>query len=575
MKRRVTIILVAFIYYVNGMLNFATNNLFTMLKIYLFLPFVLFCNLFVAQKNSNKIVVGVVVDQMCYDYLYRFQGKFGKGGFNKLIKQGANCRNTNYNYVPTYTGPGHASIYTGTTPDNHGIVGNEWYDRNKKEVINCVTDRMYQSVGTSSKDGNRSPKTLNTYTITDQLKMTYPSAKVISLSIKDRSAILPGGHLSDGSYWFDYSSGKMITSNFYKTELPAWVIEFNAKKHADQALLKTWNTLYPIETYTESGKDDSPYEVLLSSKNKPVFPYDLKELNKNSSDYSLFTITPFANTYLTDFALSAIDNEQMGADSQTDFLCISYSTPDIAGHAFGPYSVEIEDIYIRLDIEIARLIETLEKKFGKNGFTLFLTADHAVVPVPQSLIDQKLPGGYLFLEQKLKALKNDVKKKFEFDLVESEENQNIYLNRKLIDSLHLPKKAIETFIAAEIRKWEGVKAVFVSEELENASSTNNWMQMVSKGYRYDRSGEVVFILEPGYLAKNEDKPSSHKGTSHGSAFNYDTHVPLIWYGNGIQKQAVFRPIEIIDIAPTLIHLLNLQRTGAMTGNPIVEILNQN
>lgn len=575
MKRRVTIILVAFIYYVNGMLNFATNNLFTMLKIYLFLPFVLFCNLFVAQKNSNKIVVGVVVDQMCYDYLYRFQGKFGKGGFNKLIKQGANCRNTNYNYVPTYTGPGHASIYTGTTPDNHGIVGNEWYDRSKKEVINCVTDRSYQSIGTTSKEGIRSPKTLKTYTITDQLKMTYPSAKVISLSIKDRSAILPGGHLSDGSYWFDYSSGKMITSNFYKAELPAWVNEFNAKKQADQALLQTWNTLYPIETYTESGKDDSPYEVLLSSKDKPIFPYDLKDLNKNASDYSLFTITPFANTYLTDFALSAIDDEQMGTDSQTDFLCVSYSTPDIVGHAFGPYSVEIEDIYIRLDLEIARLIETLEKKFGKNGFTLFLTADHAVVPVPQSLIDQKLPGGYLFLEQKLKALKNDVKKKFEFDLVESEENQNIYLNRKLIDSLHLPKKAIETFIAAEIRKWDGVKAVFVSEELENASSTNNWMQMVSKGYRYDRSGEVVFILEPGYLAKNEDKPSSHKGTSHGSAFNYDTHVPLIWYGNGIQKQAVFRPIEIIDIAPTLIHLLNLQRTGAMTGNPIVEILNQN
>ena len=528
-----------------------------------------------SQKNTSKIVVGIVVDQMCYDYLYRFQGKFGKGGFNKLIKQGANCRNTNYNYVPTYTGPGHASIYTGTTPDNHGIVGNEWYDRNKKEVINCVTDRSYQSIGTTSKEGIRSPKTLKTYTITDQLKMTYPSAKVISLSIKDRSAILPGGHLSDGSYWFDYSSGKMITSNFYKTELPGWVNEFNAKKQADQALLQTWNTLYPIETYMESGKDDSPYEVLLSSKDKPVFPYDLKELNKNAKDYSLFTITPFANTYLTDFALDAIKNEELGVDSQTDFLCVSYSTPDIVGHAFGPYSVEIEDIYIRLDLEIARLIETLEKKFGKNGFTLFLTADHAVVPVPQSLIDQKLPGGYLFLEQKIKALKNDVKKKFEFDLVESEENQNIYLNRKLIDSLHLPKKAIETFIANEIRTWDGVKAVFVSEELENASSTNNWMQMVSKGYRYDRSGEVVFILEPGYLAKNEDKPSSHKGTSHGSAFNYDTHVPLIWYGNGIQKQAIFRPIEIIDIAPTLIHLLNLQRTGAMTGNPIVEILNQN
>lgn len=526
-----------------------------------------------SQTKSNKIVVGIVVDQMCYDYLYRFQGKFGKKGFNKILNNGTNCRNTNYNYVPTYTGPGHASIYTGTTPNNHGIIANEWYDRSKKSAVNCVTDKRYSSVGTTSKEGDRSPRTLKTYTITDQLKMTYPSAKVISLSIKDRSAILPGGHLSDGSYWFDYSSGNMITSNFYKNELPSWVNEFNGKKNPDNALLQTWNTYYPIDTYIESGKDDSPYEVLLSSKKKPIFPYDLKELNKNASDYSLFTITPFANTFLTDFALSAIDNEKMGEDEQTDFLCLSYSTPDIVGHAFGPYSVEIEDIYIRLDLEIARIIETLEKKFGKNGFTLFLTADHAVVPVPQSLIDQKLPGGYLFLEEKLKVLKNEVQKKFEYDVVEFEENQNIYLNRKLIDSLHLPKKAIETYIAGEIRKWDGVKAVYVSEELENATYSSNWLQMVSKGYRYDRSGEVIFILEPGYLAKSEDKPSSHKGTSHGSSFNYDTHVPLIWYGNSIPKQDVFRSIEIIDVAPTLIHLLNLQRSGAMTGNPIVEILN--
>jgi predicted AlkP superfamily pyrophosphatase or phosphodiesterase len=403
--------------------------------------------------------------------------------------------------------------------------------------------------------------------------LTYPTAKVISLSIKDRSAILPGGHLSDGSYWFDYSSGKMITSSFFKKELPAWVSDFNKTEFPTKALQQTWNTLQPIENYTESGPDNSPYEVLLSTKKEATFPYNFAELNRDTKDFSLFTISPFANTYLTDFAIEAISNEKMGTDNRTDFLCVSYSTPDIAGHAFGPYSVEIEDIYLRLDQDISRLLKTLESKFGKNGFTLFLTADHAVVPVPQYLIDRKLPGGYLFMDEKLSKLKQSVKEKFEFDVVEAEENQNIYLNHTLIDSLHLSKKAIETFVANEIKNWMGVKEVFIVDDLKDKSE-KDWVGMVSRGYRYDRSGDVIFILEPGFLPKNTDKPSAHQGTSHGSAFNYDTHVPLIWYGAGIKKQEIFRPIEIIDIAPTLVHILNLQRTGAMTGNPILEILNQ-
>jgi predicted AlkP superfamily pyrophosphatase or phosphodiesterase len=526
-----------------------------------------------SQSNSRKIIVGIVVDQMCYDYLYRFQGKFSKSGFKRIMSNGTNCRNTNYNYVPTYTGPGHATIYTGTTPDNHGIVGNEWYVRESKEIMNCVTDNSYKSIGTSSNEGNRSPKTLKTYTITDQLKLTYPTAKVISLSIKDRSAILPGGHLSDGSYWFDYSSGKMITSSFFKKDFPTWVTNFNATEFPQKSLQRTWNTMYPIELYTESGPDNSPYEVLLSTKKEATFPYDFAELNRDKKDFSLFTISPFANTYLTNFAIEAISHEKMGMDNQSDFLCVSYSTPDIAGHAFGPYSVEIEDIYLRLDQDIAKLLNFLEDKFGKNGFTLFLTADHAVVPVPQFLMDKNMPGGYVFMEEKMSQLRKSVNEKFEFDVIETEENQNIYLNHQLIDSMRLPKKAIESFIANEIRKWKGVKEVFIVDDLKNKSD-RDWSGMVARGYRFDRSGDVIFILEPGFLPKNTDKPSAHKGTSHGSAFNYDTHVPLIWYGAGIKKQEIFRPIEIIDIAPTLVHMLNLQRTGAMTGNPILEILNQ-
>lgn len=526
-----------------------------------------------SQITKPKIVVGIVVDQMCYDYLYRYQDKFSEYGFRKIMSRGTNCRNTNYNYVPTYTGPGHASIYTGTTPDNHGIVGNEWYDRNSKEVVNCVTDNAFVSTGTTSNEGNRSPKTLKTFTITDQLKLTYPASKVISVSIKDRSAILPGGHLSDGSYWFDYSSGRMITSTFYRKDLPTWVTDFNKTEFPKKSLQLTWNTLYPIENYTESGPDNSPYEVLLTNKKEPTFPYNFAEMSRDLNDFSLFTVSPFANTFLTNFAMEAISKENMGADNQIDFLCVSYSTPDIAGHAFGPYSVEIEDIYLRLDQDISRLLKFLEEKFGKNGFTLFLTADHAVVPVPQFLMDKNLPGGYLFMDEKISQLKKNVKEKFDFDVVEAEENQNIYLNHQLIDSLHHSKKEIENFVAGEIRKWKGVKEVFIVDEL-NHKSVNDWSGMVARGYRFDRSGDLIFILEPGFLAKNTNNSSTHHGTSHGSAYNYDTHVPLIWYGAGIKKQEIFRPIEIVDIAPTLVHMLNLQRTGAMTGNPIIEILNQ-
>jgi predicted AlkP superfamily pyrophosphatase or phosphodiesterase len=532
------------------------------------------------QKTEKpKIVVGIVVDQMCYEYLYRYQDRFGENGFKKIMQNGTNCRTTLYNYVPTFTGPGHASIYTGTTPANHGIVGNEWYDRIAGRVLNCVFDSTAKSVGTTSSGGMCSPKNLKTYTITDQLKMTYPNAKVISVSIKDRSAILPGGHLSDGSYWFDYSTGKFITSSFYTSDLPQWVKDFNSVENAEKYMKETWNTMYDISSYTASGPDNSPYEHVLSGKTTPTFPYDLAQMNATSlaagkNNFSLFTVTPFANTYLTNFAMNAITSEKLGTDAQTDMLCISYSTPDIAGHSFGMQSVELEDMYLRLDLELAKLICSLEKQFGKDGFVLFLTADHAVVPVPQYLVDKQLPGGYMFVKQPLEALKKACLDKYGASLVLCEENQNIYLDLKKIEELNLSTAQVADFVAKQIRAWEGVKAVYTPSDLATTAK-DQWQDMVIKGVHPRESGDVVFILEPGYLIKEVDDPAAHKGTSHGSAFNYDTHVPLLWYGASIPSQEVFRTVEITDIAATLSHILFLQRSGAMTGLPILEILGKN
>ena len=523
-----------------------------------------------AQKQP-KIIVGIVVDQMCYDYLYRFQHHFSSGGFNRFLNKGLNCRNTLYNYVPTYTGPGHASIYTGTTPSNHGIVANEWYQRQTKNFVNCVSDRTVQTVGSASLEGQCSPRNLRTYTITDQLKLASPESKVISISIKDRSAILPGGHLSDGSYWYDYSSGKFITSTYFKSELPKWLQSFNESKNASKYLAK-WDLMYPKSNYRSS--DESPYEVILTGKTSATFPYDFKEMSKAANNGNqLFTISPFANELLTDLAMEAMSREQLGLDTKTDMLCISYSTPDIAGHAFGPYSLEMEDMYARLDRQIEKLLSHLDARYGKDGYVVFLTADHAVVPVPQMLVDRKMPGGYLFLNERMASLRSELTKKFGADVVEAEENQNIYLNQHRMDSLQLNKQVICDFIADEVRKWPEVKlAITQSSLLSGTETLDEWGQMIQKGYDIARSGEVIFMLQPGYLAKSIDEPKAHTGTSHGSAFNYDTHVPLLWYGANIPSQNCFRPIQIVDIAPTLIHLMNLQRTGAMTGTPILEIL---
>ena len=297
---------------------------------------VLFATFAVAQKDSPKLVVGIVVDQMRYDYLYRFQDKFCEGGFKRLMKEGSNCKNTMYNYVPTYTAPGHASIYTGTTPNNHGIVGNDWYSRTLSKTINCVEDTNVRTVGAENMSGFCSPKNLKVNTVTDQLKLTYKDSKVISMSIKNRGAILPGGHLSDGSYWFDYETGSFITSTFFKDSLPSWVQLFNAEQQPKKYSKETWETLLPLTDYYESRSDNSPYEYTFGDKEKPVFPYDLKAINKDNFSYSNFVYTPFANTYLTNFALEAIKNEQLCEDKTTDFINISYYTPDIIGHAFGP-----------------------------------------------------------------------------------------------------------------------------------------------------------------------------------------------------------------------------------------------
>ena len=524
-----------------------------------------------SQNKKPKVVVGIVVDQMCYEYLYRFQDNYSKKGFKEIMKNGTNCRNVEYNYIPTYTGPGHASIYAGTTPNNHGIIANNWFERKTNGLVNCVGDNSVQSIGASSIYGKCSPHRLKSNTVTDQLKMTYPKSKVVSISIKDRGAILPGGHKSDGSYWFDYQTGNFITSSYFKNTLPSWLIEFNKNKNCF-TYAKTWSPILDLDKYT--ANDESTYEVVIPGKTNAHFPYEINKLMNIGNNLSAFTISPFANTLLTDLAIEAIQNEHLGETKNTDMICISYSSTDIAGHAFGPYSMEIEDMYIRLDLEISRLLKFLNKTYGKNGYVLFMTADHGVVPVPQQLIDEKLPGGYLFVDSLLTELKKESIDFFNADLIDNVINLNLYLNHERIDSTHgLNINEVTDFFKKIIQQKESVKNVLLGHDLtEHLVNEDKWVKLIRKGFDKKRSGDLIIMLEPGYLPEKLDLSPS-QGTSHGSGYSYDTHVPLLWYGSGIKKQDLFYPISITDIAPTLTHILNLQRTGAMTGKPIIEVLN--
>lgn len=535
------------------------------LSILFIAPFIL------SAQTKPKLVVGIVVDQMRYDYLTRFWDRFGDDGFKKIINNGYNCKNTHYNYMPTYTGPGHASIYTGTTPENHGIISNYWHDKYSEKQTYCTIDTTVYSIGCDSKHGKMSPSKLMTTTITDELKLaTNFKGKTFGISIKDRGAILPAGHKADAAYWFEGGkTGKWISSSFYMKELPNWLNDLNTSNPAYKYLQRPWETLYPITSYTSSITDNNPYEELFKTETKPVFPHNLKALKDSNNNYSLIKSTPFGNTILKELSLALIKNENLGKDNHTDFLSISFSSTDYIGHKFGPMSVEIEDTYLRLDKELAEIISYLEKNIGKENYLLFLTADHGAVNVPQYLIDNKLPGGY-FHESKLdSSLKVFLKNKYKVDsLVKNVSNYQVFLNTDLIQKNNWDLLTIENTIANYLLKQKGIAKVVTSTALKNTEFTDRIIANAQRGFNQTRSGNVLFILESGWIPFYKN----YKGTTHGSPYHYDTHVPLLWYGAGIKKGETDREIVIPDIAATLAQLLSIQAPSACTGKPIHDLL---
>jgi len=534
----------------------------------------LFIKTYSQKKNSKnnikpKLVVGIVVDQMRYDYITRFYNRFGDGGFKKIIENGFTLENAHFNYIPTYTAVGHTSVYTGTTPNNHGIISNNWYDKYLKESIYCVTDTNYNSVGSDSKRGQRSPFRLMTTTITDQLHLAQNNkGKTIGIALKDRSAILPVGHTANAAYWYDGGlQGNFITSSFYMDNLPNWVNDFNNKKVPEKYLSNTWNTLYDIKTYTNSFDDNNDFEGTFKGKETPTFPYNLKKLKDENGNLGMINNTPYGNSLTLDFAKAAIENENLGKGSYTDFLAISFSSTDYIGHKFGPQSIEIEDTYLRLDKDIEKLINYLDTKVGKSNYTLFLTADHGAVHVPAYLQSLKIPAHYLGTLNIKNFLKKVTLKYFKSDkLIENFSNYQIFLNKETIESLGFSKKEVADKIVEEIINCEGIYKAITANTLQTTYFNSGILNSLQNGYNQKFSGDVLLIPYPATLT------GGRKGTSHGSGYNYDTHVPIIFYGNGIKTGKSNKRHHIIDIAPTIANLLQIEPSNAATGKVIVEAL---
>lgn len=526
------------------------------------------CSLNAQKKNAPverpKLVVGLVIDQMRYDFLYRYQEHYGSEGFNRLLRDGHSCENMMINYLPSFTGPGHACIYTGSVPAIHGIAGNDWLDRITGNQVYCTEDVSVLAVGGTQRAGKMSPKNLLATTITDELRLaTNFASRTVAVSVKDRGAILPGGHTANAAYWLDDSNGVFMSSTFYCKALPAWVQQFNAGQPAKGYLSKDWNTLYPVEAYTSSTADTNQYEGKFTGEQHSGFPH-------KTNQFRLADIrkTPYGNSLVLDFARAAIEQEQLGKQEQTDFLCVSLSSTDYVGHQFGPNSIETEDTYLRLDRDLASFLDYLDGAVGAGNYTLFLTADHGVAHNPQFLKDRKIPAGYFYGNKLATELNTFLRERYGSDrLIREVGDNHIWLNHGLIDSMKLDeaqirKQLIQTLAYhAEIMYATDMNASFPGAMPEPLST------MARNGYNSRRSGDILLLLNPGWL-----DAYATTGTTHGTWNPYDTHIPMIWYGWGIKKGRTRRETAMTDIAATIATLLHIQMPNGCIGHCIPEVL---
>ncbi len=519
-------------------------------------------------SEKPKLIIGIVISQMRYDYIYRFWNKFEDNGFKKLITRGTFCKNTSFNYLLSQEGVGHSTIATGTLPANHGIVAKEWYLNLQDKIEQNVEDDKYSTIGGSFEAGRYSPNNLLCTTYSDELRLSNNlKSRVFGISLDAAPAILSSGHTANMAYWLDTKSGNWVTSTYYADSLPSWVNDFNKKKFPDTYLSREWNTLLPLNEYTESLPDNNKYETGI--KGRIIFPYNLPELantKKHQKDYDILKSTPFGNSLVKDFAISVIVNENLGMDNYTDVITVSFTAMENIGNLFGPNSVEVEDAFLRLDKEIAHFLDFIDSNIGKENVLIYLTSDHGVAPIPDYLTDNKIPAGYFNQNGAVSLLKSALDNIYgRGDWIKAYHSQQIYLNRTLIEDAKIPLSEIQNYTAQFILQFSGVANTITSTTLQTTDFTSGIFKKIQNGFNQKRSGDVIINLKAGWIERREDL------SYHSSSYSYDARIPLIWYGWKIGRSTVVRPVDIIDIAPTISTFLDITYPNACTGNPILEL----
>lgn len=516
--------------------------------------------------SRPKLIVGIVVDQMRWDYLYRYNDRYTDNGFKRMLREGFTCENTFINYLPSATAVGHSTIYTGSVPGIHGIAGNNWIDQLTGKSVYCAEDDAVETLGSSSKAGKMSPRNLLASTITDELKLaTNFRSKVIGVSLKDRAAILPAGHAADGAFWFDDDSGNFISSTWYMNELPDWVKKFNAEKQPEKLTANGWNTLYPIDTYNQSTKDDVSWEGAFKGESKPVFPHDAAKLYQ--ADHGAIRTTPFGNTLTLNLAKAAIDANKMGQGKSTDFLTINCASTDYVGHRFGPNSIEVEDTYLRLDRDLADFFSYLDKKIGKGQYLVFLSADHGAAHSFGFMAEHQIPADRLDVNKIIKELNQDLQARFNTEsLIYSGMNYQMHFDKKKIRDNKLDFQAVKEAAVRFLQEQPGVQYAVDVENIGAAPVPEPIKTKIINGYNVKRSGPVIIIPEPGWFSGGKT------GTSHGNWNPYDTHIPLVFMGWGIQHGSSAKVYNMTDIAPTIAAMLHIQMPNGAIGKPITEVV---
>jgi predicted AlkP superfamily pyrophosphatase or phosphodiesterase len=521
--------------------------------------------------DKPQLVIGIVVEQLRYDQLERIWDILPDNGLKRMINEGTYYRNASIDYLSTQAGPGFATISTGASPSAHGITSDMWYHPFNDEMIYCVSDASVNAVGGSFETGLYSPANLLSSTFSDELQAaTCGGSKVYGIGIREMSAIIATGHAADGAFWYDDRTGTWMSSTYYIDSLPPWLMDFNAMLLPGQYLNQPWQPLRDPAGYPGCQPDSSTLERGFS--NQTWFPYDMKELSTKGKlinvtrDYSLLRETPFADDFTTELALRLIDNEELGKDDVTDFLAVTYSATDYIGHRFGPTSVETFDALLRLDKNIARLLERIDKSIGKKNVLGYMVSAHGVSEIPAVLAQSRIPSGYFMLNQSLQLLRSYLNAVYgQGDWVRGFYDSQIFLNRGLMEDAKISLEEIQKKVARFMVQFAAVASAVPTSAFEMSDFAGGLLRKMSNNYSQQRSGDVMIALNPGWVEKSDNV------TGHNSPWEYDSHVPLVWYGWTASKASVTRRVTTRDIATTLSVLCKVPMPNASSGDPLHEL----